>query len=84
VAALQAIDSTGGLVHEFRGLSLAAHAGNAEDAAAVLAHNLDISPALALLERTVAAPACDMVSGTSLGLAVRAEGCRVLGGQSRA
>ena len=57
VAALQAIDSAGGVVHEFRGLSLAAHAGNAEDAAAVLAHNLDISPALALLERTVAAPA---------------------------
>ena len=57
VAALQAIDSTGGLVHEFRGLSLAAHTGNAEEAAAVLAPNLDISPALAMLERTVAAPA---------------------------
>jgi aminoglycoside phosphotransferase (APT) family kinase protein len=57
VAALQAIDSAGGLVHEFRGLSLAAHAGNAEDAAAVLADTLDVGPALALLERTVVAPA---------------------------
>ena len=57
VAALQATDSAGGVVHEFRGLSLSAHAGSAEDAAAVLAHSLDIRPALTLLERTVAAPA---------------------------
>jgi aminoglycoside phosphotransferase (APT) family kinase protein len=57
VAALQAIDSAGGLVHEFRGLSVAAHAGDAEDAAAVLADTLDIGPARTLLERTVAAPA---------------------------
>jgi aminoglycoside phosphotransferase (APT) family kinase protein len=57
VAALQATDSAGGVVHEFRGLALSAHVGNAEDAAAVLAHSLDIRPALTLLERIVAAPA---------------------------
>jgi aminoglycoside phosphotransferase (APT) family kinase protein len=57
VAALQAIDPAGGEPHEFRGLSLAAHAGNAEAAAAVLAGSLDTGPALALLERTSAAPA---------------------------
>jgi len=55
VASLQSIDPAGGRPHEFRGLSLAAHAGNANDALAVLADRADVSQLANLLEKTVSA-----------------------------
>lgn len=57
VAALQAIDPAGGTVHEFRGLSLAAHADNAEAAAAVLQGGVDIRSVLGVWKEAMAAPA---------------------------
>jgi aminoglycoside phosphotransferase (APT) family kinase protein len=68
IAALQAIDPAGGSVHEFRGLSLAAHADNTEAAATVLQDSVDISSVpldgwsgssgwLGVWEAVVAAPA---------------------------
>jgi aminoglycoside phosphotransferase (APT) family kinase protein len=57
VAALQAIDPAGGSVHEFRGLQLAAHAGNADAAAAALHDAVDIDSALRVWEAALAEPA---------------------------
>jgi aminoglycoside phosphotransferase (APT) family kinase protein len=57
IAALQAIDPAGGSVHEFRGLSLAAHADNTEAAATVLQDSVDISSVLRVWEEVLAAPA---------------------------
>jgi aminoglycoside phosphotransferase (APT) family kinase protein len=57
IAALQAIDPVGGSVHDFRGVSLAAHDRNARTAAAVLQHSFDVSPVLEVWEEAVAAPA---------------------------
>lgn len=57
VAALQAIDPAGGSVHEFRGLQLAAHADNAEAAAAALHDTVDIDSARKVWESALAEPA---------------------------
>jgi aminoglycoside phosphotransferase (APT) family kinase protein len=57
VAALQAIDPAGGSVHEFRGLQLAARAGNADAAAAALHDAVDIDSALRVWEAALAEPA---------------------------
>jgi aminoglycoside phosphotransferase (APT) family kinase protein len=57
VAAMQAIESAGGAVHEFRGLSLAAHDHNTRASAAMLRDDLDIGLALAVWEAAIAAPA---------------------------
>lgn len=57
IAALQAIDSTGGPIHEFRGVSLAARDHSTRAAAAVLQDGLDVGPALGAWEAALAAPA---------------------------
>jgi aminoglycoside phosphotransferase (APT) family kinase protein len=57
IAALQVIDPAGGRVHEFRGISLAAHDHNARASAAVLEDSLDTSAALDAWEAALAAPA---------------------------
>jgi aminoglycoside phosphotransferase (APT) family kinase protein len=57
VAALQAMDPAGGLVHEFRGVSLAAYDHNAKAAAAVLQRSFDVGPLLDAWESSVASPA---------------------------
>jgi aminoglycoside phosphotransferase (APT) family kinase protein len=57
IAALQVIDPAGGSVHEFRGVSLAAHDHNTRAAAAVLQDSLDAGPVLAVWEAALAAPA---------------------------
>jgi aminoglycoside phosphotransferase (APT) family kinase protein len=57
IAALQAIDPSGGSAHEFRGASLAAHDHNARAAAAVLQHSLNTGPLLEIWEAALAAPA---------------------------
>ena len=57
VAALQAMDPAGGSVHEFRGVSLAAHDHNVRTAAAVLQHSIDIGPLLEVWEAALASPA---------------------------
>jgi aminoglycoside phosphotransferase (APT) family kinase protein len=57
IRALQAIDPAGGFVHEFRGLSLAAHDHSARASAAVLQSNLDIGPLLEVWEAELALPA---------------------------
>lgn len=57
VAALQAIDSAGGPIHEFRGVSLLAHDHNTRAAAAVLQDSLDIGPVLGVWEAALAVPA---------------------------
>lgn len=57
IAALQAMDPAGGSVHEFRGVSLAAHDHNARAAAAVLQHSLDVGPLLEVWEDALAFPA---------------------------
>ena len=57
VAALQAIDSASGSVHEFRGVSLAAHDHNARASASVLQDSLDVRPLLKVWEAALAAPA---------------------------
>jgi aminoglycoside phosphotransferase (APT) family kinase protein len=57
VAVLQAIDPAGGSVHEFRGLYLTAHAGNAKAAAAALQDSVDIGSALKVWEAALAEPA---------------------------
>jgi aminoglycoside phosphotransferase (APT) family kinase protein len=57
IRALQAIDPAGGSVHEFRGLSLAAHDHSARASAAVLQTNLDIAPLLEVWEAALAVPA---------------------------
>jgi len=57
IAALQAIDPAGGSVHEFRGVSLAAHDHNTRASAAVLRHSLDVNPQLEVWEAALAAPA---------------------------
>jgi aminoglycoside phosphotransferase (APT) family kinase protein len=57
VAALQAIDPAGGSVHEFRGVSLAAHDDDTRAAAAVLQGSLDISSVLGVWEAALAASA---------------------------
>ena len=57
VAALQAIDPAGGTVHEFRGVSLAAHDDNARTAAAVLHRSFDTGPLLEVWEAALAEPA---------------------------
>lgn len=56
VAALQAIDPAGGQPHEFRGLSLAAHADNMRTAAAVQRDSLDISSIPPVWEAALAVP----------------------------
>ena len=56
VAALQAIDAAGGEVHEFRGVSLAAHDYNARTAAAVLQRSFDTGPLLKVWEAALAQP----------------------------
>jgi len=56
VTALQGIDPADGSVHEFRGVSLAAHDENARAAAAVLQQSLDVSPLLAVWEAALAVP----------------------------
>jgi aminoglycoside phosphotransferase (APT) family kinase protein len=57
VAALQAIDSTGGPVHEFRGLSLIARDHNTRAAAAVVQDSLDIGSVLDVWETALAVQA---------------------------
>lgn len=57
VAAVQAIDPAGGLVHEFRGVSLAAHDQNVKAAATLLRHRSDIGRLLKVWEAALAAPA---------------------------
>jgi aminoglycoside phosphotransferase (APT) family kinase protein len=57
IADLQAIDPAGGSIHDFRGVSLAAHDHNARASAAVLHHSLDVSPLLEVWEAAIAAPA---------------------------
>jgi aminoglycoside phosphotransferase (APT) family kinase protein len=57
IVALQSMDPAGGLVHEFRGVSLAAHDHNAKAAAAVLQDSLDIGPLLEVWEAALASPA---------------------------
>src|SRR5262249_13979311 len=57
IAALQAIDPAGGSVHEFRGVSLAAHDHNARASAAVLQDILDVRPLLKVWEAALSAPA---------------------------
>jgi aminoglycoside phosphotransferase (APT) family kinase protein len=65
IGALQAFDPSGGSVHEFRGLSLAAHDGNARASAAVLGDSvstvlrdsLDVGPLLQMWEAALAVPA---------------------------
>jgi aminoglycoside phosphotransferase (APT) family kinase protein len=57
VAALQTIDPAGGVVHEFRGVSLAAHDYNARTAAAVLERTFDTAPLLEVWEAALAEPA---------------------------
>jgi aminoglycoside phosphotransferase (APT) family kinase protein len=57
IAALQAIDSTGGPVHEFRGVSLVAHDHNTRASAAVLQDSLDIASVLGVWEAALAVPA---------------------------
>jgi aminoglycoside phosphotransferase (APT) family kinase protein len=56
VAALQAIDPAGGVEHEFRGVSLAAHDYNARTAAAVLQRSFDTGPLLRAWEEARAQP----------------------------
>jgi aminoglycoside phosphotransferase (APT) family kinase protein len=56
VAALQAIDSAGGSVHPFRGVSLAAHTHNVTAAAEVLEDRRGIGPVLDVWEAALAAP----------------------------
>lgn len=56
VAAIQAIDSAGGPVHEFRGVSLAVHDHVTRAAAAVLEESIDVGPVLAVWEAAMAAP----------------------------
>ncbi|HEY2080378.1 MAG TPA: aminoglycoside phosphotransferase family protein [Streptosporangiaceae bacterium] len=56
VGALQAIGPAGGRVHEFRGLSLAAHADNTEAAAAVVQDSVDVRSVLEVWAAAVAAP----------------------------
>ena len=56
VVALQAIDPTGGVVHEFRGVSLAAHDHNARAAAAVLQRSIDTRPLMEVWEIALAEP----------------------------
>jgi len=58
VAAMQATESAGGPVHEFRGASLAAHDHSTRASAAVLRDSLDIGPVLAVWEAAIAAPTC--------------------------
>jgi len=57
IGALQAIDAEGGSVHEFRGLSLAAHEHNTRAAASVLRSSLDIARLLEVWEAALAVPA---------------------------
>jgi aminoglycoside phosphotransferase (APT) family kinase protein len=57
ITALQEIDTAGGSVHEFRGVSLAAHDHNIRAAAAVLPNRLEVGPALKVWEAALAAPA---------------------------
>ena len=57
IAASQAIDSTGGQVHEFRGVSLLARDHNTRAAAAILQDSLDIDSALEVWEAALAVPA---------------------------
>lgn len=57
VMALQAIDPAGGEVHEFRGVSLAAHDHNARTAAAALQDRFDTGPLLRVWEAVLAEPA---------------------------
>ena len=57
IAALQAIDPAGGSVHEFRGVSLAAHDHNTRASAAVLQDSLDVGPVLGVWEAALAVPA---------------------------
>jgi aminoglycoside phosphotransferase (APT) family kinase protein len=56
VAALQAIDSAGGPVHQFRGVSLAAHTHNVTAAAEALQDSRGVGPALEVWEAALAAP----------------------------
>ena len=46
ISALRAVDSAGGPVHEFRGVSLAAHDHNTRTAAAILRGQIDVDSAL--------------------------------------
>jgi aminoglycoside phosphotransferase (APT) family kinase protein len=57
IAALQAIDATGGPVHEFRGVSLAARDHNTRASAAVLGDSFDTGAALRVWEAALAVPA---------------------------
>jgi aminoglycoside phosphotransferase (APT) family kinase protein len=57
IGALQASEPAGGSVHEFRGMSLAAHDRNARASAAVLRDSLDVGPLLRIWEAALAAPA---------------------------
>jgi aminoglycoside phosphotransferase (APT) family kinase protein len=57
ITALQAIDPAGGSVHEFRGVSLAAHDHNTRASAAVLQHSFDVGPVLGVWDAVLAAPA---------------------------
>jgi len=57
IAALQAIDSAGGPVHEFRGVSLAAHDHNTRALVAALRDSLDVGSALAVWDAALSAPA---------------------------
>jgi aminoglycoside phosphotransferase (APT) family kinase protein len=56
IAALQAIDSTGGPVHKFRGVSLAARDHNTRASAAVLQDSLDIASVLKVWEAALTVP----------------------------
>jgi len=57
IAALRAIDPAGGSVHEFCGVSLAAHDHNTRTSAAVLQDDLDVGPLLEVWETALAVPA---------------------------
>jgi aminoglycoside phosphotransferase (APT) family kinase protein len=57
IAALQAIDSTGGPVHEFRGVSLFARDHNTRASAAVLQDSLDTGSVLRVWEAALSVPA---------------------------
>ncbi|HET7014359.1 MAG TPA: aminoglycoside phosphotransferase family protein [Streptosporangiaceae bacterium] len=57
ISAMQAVDSAGGPVHEFRGVSLAAHDHNTRTAAAILRDRLDVDSALAVWDAALAVPA---------------------------
>lgn len=57
IAALQAIDPTGGPVHEFRGVSLLAHDHSTRASAAILQDSLDIGSLLRVWEAALAVPA---------------------------